>query len=257
MPLSHPIDDAWLIELLNGLLDDDQRGELLAHIRGCPECEARMRALARERELVRAAPVPVINGANVVLRSRRAVGRPIALTMVAAAVVAAVVVITMSMRDRHEQYWIPVASEERTVLRAAQPDDSLNLEHALRAYERRDAGASVRELERNFVMMDSLTAEKRLLGDPSSAGTATATAIQGVFLASAQLNAGDPEAALKTLDVIGVESLPPPWSERGRWVQYLALERLGRSDAARDVLVKLRNASGEIGQKAQKRLDEN
>lgn len=247
MPLSHPVDDAWLIELLNGLLSDDQRGELLAHIHGCPECEERMRKLARERELVRAAPIPVINGANVVLKSRRVISRPIVTTVVAAAVVGIVIFGLLSMRNRHEQYWIPVAAEERTILRTARPGDSLDLEHALRAYERRDAGASVRELERNFVAVR----------DPASAEIATATAIQGVFLASAQLNADNPAQALQTLDVILVESLPPPWRERGQWIQYLALEQLGKSAAAHEVLLNLRDVPGEIGQKAQKRLDEN
>jgi len=254
-PLDHS-DETRLIELLNGLLEGQEREQLLAHIRGCPECEAQMRALARERELVRAAPVPVVNGGNVVLESRKGMGRPIALTVAAAAVAAVVIIATTSTRHRYEQYWIPVATEERTILRAAQPNDSLDLEHALRAYEKRDARAAVKELERNFVMMDRHNAEERLVRDPVSAEM-TGTAIHGVFLASAQLNAENPEAALKTLDVILVDTLPPPWRERGQWVRYLALKQLGRSTAAHDVLLQLRDTPGEIGQRAQKRLREN
>ncbi len=248
VPLSHPVDDAWLIELLNGLLKGQQREQLLAHIRDCPECEARMRALARERELLRASPVPIVTGENVALESRKRMGRPLAvIAATAAAVVAAVIIGTMSTRDRHEQYWIPVATEERTILRTAQPTDSVDLDHALQAYEKRDARASVRELGRNFDLYDR----------QDSGEVVTATAIRGVFLASAQLNAGDPEEALKTLDVILVESLPPPWRERAQWVQYLALEQLGKSAAAHEMLLRLQETSGEIGQKAQKRLSEN
>ena len=61
-PLDHPVDEARLIELLNELLEDPEREALLAHIRQCQECEARLQALARERERTRAAPAPVVKG---------------------------------------------------------------------------------------------------------------------------------------------------------------------------------------------------
>ena len=69
-PLDHPVDEARLIELLNGLLGDPERETLLAHIRQCQECEARLQALARERERTRAAPAPVVKGEQVASKKK-------------------------------------------------------------------------------------------------------------------------------------------------------------------------------------------
>lgn len=236
MPLSHP-DDSWLIELLNGLLSDDQRGEVLAHVRGCPKCEARMRTLARERELLRSSPIPVIENVRPIRRIPRRV------VAIAAAIAAAIIVVVISLtaerRTGDDAYWIPVAAEERTVMRSQ--GSGAELENALAAYERHDAKRAVEELRQHTVSDNETT-----------------RSLHAIFLASALLNSGHPEETLKSLDELHAgeyfATLPQPWRDRALWIQYLALRQLGREADAQAVLTQLKDSTGEIGERARRQL---
>ena len=73
--------------------------------------------------------------------------------------------------------------------------------------------------------------------------------------ASALVREGRYERALSALDSLEIATLPQPYRDRARWERYLALDRSGRAEEAREVLTDLASRPGELAERARRVLD--
>lgn len=66
-----------------------------------------------------------------------------------------------------------------------------------------------------------------------------------LYLASAQLFRGQPQAARQTIEKLNIDTLPPPLEAQARWVHFVALERSGAHAAAHSELETLSRLDAE------------
>ncbi|HEU4364269.1 MAG TPA: hypothetical protein VFT13_02270 [Candidatus Krumholzibacteria bacterium] len=136
-------------------------------------------------------------------------------------------------------YWIPISGEATLLRSPTNSSPSQDVTDALRAYRQRDAATAVEELRAFKVPVSD----------------ATVYTLRDLYLASALVNAAQPEEALATLETLGIESLPQPWRGHARWTYYLALMRVGRTNEAFALLGSLAQETGEIGQRAREEVN--
>jgi len=241
MPL-HPIDESVLIDLAHGLAAPSEHAEALAHIRSCPECEIRLRAIVSDREQLLAARIPqATDRVRTVARSGVMGSKALRWIAVAAAAVIIAVALPYLSRDHERgEYWLPLSENEETFLRSSRDmGQARGLDNVLQPYRERNAKEAVEQLTAYAV-------------PPSDA---TAVALRDLFLASALLNAGRTDEAIASLERINVRTLPQPWRSRAQWVQYLSLNELNRETEARELLGNLKDEPGDIGDKARLEIE--
>jgi hypothetical protein len=82
----------------------------------------------------------------------------------------------------------------------------------------------------------------------------TADILEGLMLASAYANDGQPEDALRILELLELTTIPLPWRNRGHWIEYQSLRQLNSEPEARRLLETLAEASDEVGAMARREL---
>ena len=220
----HASDDR-LLDLAAGLAAHDHAETLLAHLRGCAPCEERFREVCRELERGKLRP------AQAPVRRRFVVAGAVAA--LAAAIVAAALLVPWRrgpVAADPVAYWMPVEAEP-VDLRAGLPgEDASTFAEATDAYRRRDAGRVVELLDGKAI--------------PSSHDPLK------LLHASALLKTGDAAGALAVLESLQVESLPPPYRDRAKWVQLGALRARGDHDAAARLAEEIAARPGEFSEAA-------
>jgi hypothetical protein len=172
-----------LIDLAAGLVAEPDAGTLLAHLRECGACEDRFRAICADLE-----------------RSR--------LTWAAVAIAASLLgVVALSPLARRaagtpEAYWLPVPSEAIDLRSIPQGGDGALFAEATESYRKQDASRVVKLLSGREI--------------PESQD------LLKLMLASALIKTGEPAAAQELLDALGIDTLPPPYRDRARWVRLAA-----------------------------------
>jgi hypothetical protein len=231
-------DEFRLIDMVSGLLSAEEKERTIDHVRGCPDCEQRLREIVADREHLRAAPFPRMVHDRI---QRVQPGNQPALRrwLAMAAVLAVVVIGTLRVFTPRNslEYWIPV--EEASVVLRSDGQASGAMEDGLKAYRNRDVGAAIELLEDLVI----------------SSGDQTAATLRDLYLASALVNAERHAEALATLEKLRIDSMPTPWRGHAQWVQYIALTRAGRDLEARALIETLALDPGEMGRRAQAELD--
>lgn len=236
--MSHP-PEPQLIDLASGLLSREEAGEIMAHVRACPECEARLRAMVADLESARSGPVPVLVDGRIQLAEHRRRPNILIRASVAAAVIAAIVLGTFLVVNRHDaipEYWIPVTNGTTTLHRGTEPGD---LADALSSYQGHDAASAIEQLEKIRPAPDDNTS----------------TRLRDLYLASALINAGRANEGLEVLDRNEIQWMPTPWRYEAEWVKYVGLRRAGRDDEAHKWLETLATTPGENRARAQSELN--
>lgn len=203
-----------LLDLAHGALDDAREAPLLAHLRACAACEARLRGVAGVRERFRARGEAVRRGRPA--RSRP-LARPLRLLVPAFAVVAALAFWMTRDNDAPAGFpWLPDASSLVVTRDGGSDTGDAKLREGLAAYARRDAAAAI-----------------EALGRASASGAFES--VRRVYLGSALAQAGRAEEAAVILERTPFESLPEPWRSEGGFT-LAALWRDAGNAAAADSL---------------------
>jgi len=249
---AHGTPDAFL-DLVHGLLEDDERSRLLEHVGRCPDCEARLRATVATHERGRAraaealaagahAPAagPALAPPAVLPRANRSRSPWWAVAATIAVVSAAGWYASRGPSPetggvRIEAGRLPAVDRDALRLtRSAAGADSL-VPEGIEAYGRGD-------LARAVALLGSARAEGAL------------EAMRGCYLASAQLAGGDARAALVTLEGVDESALPDPWYDENRWTRLVALDRLGRRATADSLARAIAAGSGPAAERAERYL---
>lgn len=236
----HASDDL-LIDFAFGLLPEERRGRVAAHIAACARCDDALREIVADRERRRswwrsegaARTRPSASprrGWSV--PSRRSLMVPVGL---AAAALLALLVMPPS-RAVLEPTWLPGPGPE---LESRGPNAGGRDEfvwRGLAAYGRHDLAQAMR-------VLGSARAEE--------AGTER---LRRTYLASALLLAEQPRQALDALEGVELETLPDPWRNETRWLRACALARLGRAEESRAELEHLAREQGAPAERARRAL---
>jgi hypothetical protein len=183
-----------LIDLAAGLVAEPDAGTLLAHLRECGACEDRFRAICADLERSRLTSPRV---------SRRAVATWAAVA-IAASLLGVVALSPLARRaaGTPEAYWLPVPSEAIDLRSIPQGGDGALFAEATESYRKQDASRVVKLLSGREI--------------PESQD------LLKLMLASALIKTGEPAAAQELLDALGIDTLPPPYRDRARWVRLAA-----------------------------------
>ncbi len=137
--------------------------------------------------------------------------------------------------DKPPEYWIPQGRDVRGLATdEVFADDELWA--GINAYDSRDVGHALAYLRS--------TSSRGVYGD-----------VGNVYLASALSLSRHYERALSTLGRVDEDSLPQPWRDEARWIEYIALCGIGdngREQASR-ILEELARVEGEVGDLARER----
>lgn len=234
-----------MIDLLNGLIADEDARGLLAHLKACADCEQRFVRLARHHETLRSRPFPRLSSEGRIARrakerraSRRWLLSAVGLAAVLVAVFAVVVPRMVPPAD-NGAYWMPAEDDERTIRAREEVVELRRLAEGVEAYRNRD-------LDRATAALESIEFG-RLQQEFES--------IRRLYLASAYVNEKRYQAAVDVLPAREMVRLPMPWRQRARWVAYLANRGAGNTDAAARLLDTLVDAEGDIGKRAREERD--
>jgi hypothetical protein len=201
-------------DLVLGLTAGAARGRALAHARGCPACEERLRLHAVANGRAESAGAARFDAA----RPRVPAVRPWGWLAAAAALLVALALPRLWNGERpQKQRWLP-SPEAGILLREGETDS--HLDAGLSAYARRDFAKARTELEQAEV----------------SGGAETT---RELYLASALLALDEPEPALTLLQGLDLLDVPEPWQEEALWSLQLAYRRTGqevRADSLRRAL---------------------
>jgi hypothetical protein len=232
------LEEDEVIDLLHGLASPDQRRAALEHLGRCPRCERLFGDRLREREQLRAAGLPQ-ELTTVLPRTPAARSRPARVAaLVAAAAVCIATWLVVSHNHGGDAYWAPIEIEAHAT-RSGDPVRNERFERALAAYQRHDAAETIAIL--GNVSYDFPNAD-------------TADILEGLMLASAYANDGQPEDALRILELLELTTIPLPWRNRGHWIEYQSLRQLNSEPEARRLLETLAEASDEVGAMARREL---
>lgn len=233
-----------MIDLLNGLLTEEESRGAFAHMKSCAECESRFAWLARHHETLEARGIPAeltghrgLATSNATRRSRRwRLAGAVGLAVLAAVVAWVVVMPSGDERaaTHPAAYWMPTTDDLRTVRARIDDVELEQLAHGIEAYRNRDLESAISIL--NSVQFGKLENEFDL--------------IRRLYLASATVNAGLYQQAMDAIEPKKIEHYPHPWRQRVRWVLYLAVRGAGESDRADELLELLADTEGEIGRLA-------
>ena len=230
--------ESRLIDLASGLLSDEEARELIQHIGQCSACEARLRTVVADRESARSGPVPKLRYGRIQLGPgpRPSILVRASLVVAACALVALGVFLATHRNDGPPEYWIPVTNETTLLHRG---NEQGGVTDVLKSYRDHDAATAIKELQ-------ALT---------FAPGDETASTLRNVYLASALANAGRAEEALEVLGPTwAIEFLPTPWRFHAQWVRYVALLRADKEQEANDLLEKLAEEPGAMGEKAREEI---
>jgi len=234
-----------LIDLLAGLVSNEEQTSAVAHMRECTLCEDHFRMLARERETLLAKPSPRFVGGEIVLPSYEVIhlrprilqskrARWIGGATVAAAAVAlafALHLVGPSPSDA-EDYWLPALEE--AIETSPQPGPPTQLQMALEAYEDHDPARALALLENTNAPQPDEQKET----------------LKRLYQASALVNENRAGEAQQILDDLDISSLQEPWRGRAHWVRYLTLRKNHQDNVADEILESLLQDPGEIGEMA-------
>lgn len=201
------VSEAMCADLVSRVLTRDEMARIQGHIVVCPDCEKRIQLAVGEAERIRSGPQPGRDRSGAIVLSspvqparRFSTSRWGVLGGLAAAATLAVMWFVQSPRDPGLDW---IAAPELVTLRSDSVDPQLL--DGLRAYDRQDAGETVRLLESAHV-------------------SGPYESIRRIYLASAYLHIGRPEDARTALDGVPMETLPPEWRERAESVARLIPE---------------------------------
>lgn len=236
------IDDGRMIDLLNGLVQDDVASVLLAHLKTCADCEQRFVRLARHHETLRSRPSPYLSAdGRITQRSsssrgpRRWTLSAVGLLVAAVAVLAVIVPRMLPPADSGAGvYWMPTEDDERTIRAREDVSNLRHLAEGVEAYRKHDLDRATDALE--SIEFGRLQQEFE--------------SIRRLYLASAYVNEQRYEAAIELLPEWAMVHFPMPWRQRARWVAYLANRGAGNAEAASQLLDTLVEAGGDIGKRA-------
>lgn len=263
-PVGH-VDEDTCLDLLHNLMPPDERDAILAHLVGCPECEALLRNLAAQQESARARHQLVVTDACIELRPtavhpaartlrwvdanrqldrlREGLRRALASTAarVAAAGVAAGVVALLLIRPpggspAAEDLWPLPGRPASTQLRAvaALPATSAIMS-GVEAYDDAD-------YRRACERLGAVTGEGPLED------------VRRVYLGSALAMCGRHAEAAAMLASLDLRLLPDPWGVEGLWTLSVALRKSGQPERARAILQELAGEPGPVGDRARAAL---
>lgn len=242
----HP-DDDLLLDLVSGLISGGERNATLAHLRECGSCASRLREFAATHERAYAHAAAAIadwpeerRDVHVLRVPPPLASRPSPALLVAAGLIAVVGVtaaLWLSARQRAPAggpvAWLP--SPEANVLTRdsseAPPDP--RIVEGLAAYRLHDAATARRLLERSRAQ-GALEQVRRL------------------YLGNADLQLGQPGAALDVLESVDLGEVPEPWRSEAEWSLSLAYSRTGRTRAADSLWQLLSDRPGEVGERARR-----
>jgi hypothetical protein len=253
--LEHPREDE-LLELVNGLLPESARREIVEHARACAACSESLRRFAatHARSHVRAldsleradsslaGPPHAMAAAAAAPASARSIlrlpSRRVPALAAAAALIVAVggyLAFSAARRDAATDVgpiaWLP-APEGGILARDSQAGGAdPDVAEGLAAYRNRD-----------------LSNARRLLARARAEGALEQVRL--LYLGDARLRLGETRAALETLRSIDFDQVPEPWKSESRWALSLAFEAEGRRNEADSLWQLLEVRTDEIGERA-------
>ncbi|MFH1278040.1 MAG: hypothetical protein ABIK65_06655 [Candidatus Eisenbacteria bacterium] len=253
------LDEDACLDLIHGLLTGSDAETAISHMGGCADCENRFRAMAAERERLRATrrlrsrdggeisveklgrgvPLPEEEAERTEPAPLPPAGRnrrPRYYLAGGAAAAAMILFLILSPfreapPDRGDLRWLPPLSGELDFRAPGDGADDADLDDGLAAYEDRDLSRAVDLLERAEV-------------------SGTLGMIRDVYLGSARAWRGENDRAIEILSKVPAEILPDPWGSEARWTLYLAYGRSGAETAADSLLHLLAEEGGEVGDRA-------
>ncbi len=232
------LDDDLCIDLLAGLLPNEDRERQLEHIRACPACEQLLRRNASERERLHssAAKLAANKRTSVVPLSsaRRSPLRTAGWTAGFALAAAITALIVLPHRAKMDLGLRPMpAFTELTRMRA---EGSASIEAKLA--EGLNAYSEARYEQAIPFLRDAAEASARF------------EMMRRVYLGNALAMTGDHTEAVATLESLPFAVLPDPWAGEAAWTLALSYMESGRMASADSLLALLADQPGAIGLRA-------
>ncbi len=219
-----------LLDLVLGATPRGASAEALRHARHCADCERRFLDLVRERELARMRPAPAFRNGRIELADPRATPGPRPAGsrrrwLVLAAASAVLVAVTGTA--------LLVGVRPVAVAPYRPPIIAAPLEH-------REAGSDLRtSFEQDVFDAYRRGDDERVVelfrADPFAGSRPDLL----LLLAGAQAARGAAAAAAETLERLEVPTLPLPWRDHARRLQYDVFRAVGRDPQAFQALVPL------------------
>lgn len=231
--LGRHIGEQELLDFVLGAASRAAGSAALRHARHCADCERRLLDLVRDRELARLRPAPVYRKGRIEFAEERETparqpsgARRTWLPLAAAAALVALTSVAWLVGAR------PTATSPYRP-----PVIAATLEH-------RDAGTDLRTSFVQYVIDayqrgDDERVTVLFRADPFSGGRPDLL----LLLAGSQAARGDIAAAAGTLQVLDVPTLPLPWRDHARRLQYDILRAAGRDQQAFQLLGPLADSS--------------
>ncbi len=223
----HPDEDRWL-DLVNGLLVEDDRRRALDHARDCAPCGERLRAFAATHERLRGREIP------------RSLRRPAQRRLLLAAAAAVIVVAGGTLLFLPPRGTPPVAPVSLPV-----PDPSIltrTLSDSL------DDGSIARGLEA-YARGDHAEARRTLA---AARATGPLEQVRLLYLAGSRLEEGDARGAIRDLRRVDRSLVPEPWRGELDWSLAVALASVGEHASAESLRQGLADRPDEIGERARR-----
>lgn len=247
------------IDLLSGLLKEEQSKTLLNHIRRCPSCEQIFQTAAAGFETARSRGEPSkdsrgqwafqqindISDEKISIRRKSSSWRDFfkilsparaALLLGASAAVIAALIFLNIHRDYNQEaleYWIP---DDRAILtpRSGSGNTDQMFWNGISAYNARDLDSAVK-----FLRISNARNSYDNLRD--------------IYLASALSLRGKYKEALRIITSINLTHMPEPWRSETGWIRYIALSKTNRNEEAQKILDQLAELENDIGVQARER----
>jgi len=277
------IDEGMCTDILNGLVSLERAREALVHIRICPACESQFQLMAADVESLRASSLPQrsadgkfvlapgspsgqapgeeqirqsprsqpaprhaargsMSGLRGALEAWRTLpmrpARSMRAMVLGAAAIAVVVAVVLGRRPPSSDdliYWIPPGREMILVRSGDDNASTHELLAGIHAYEARHLGEAIRILR-------------------AAPAADVEDDLRRLYLASALVLDKKHAEALEALGDLDPRTLPQPWRDEIQWVHYIALTGTHQESAARELLDRLAERPGAIGDLARERI---
>ncbi len=245
------------LDLLHGLLPDDQREKYLAHCAECSSCEALLRRMAAEREtvqarqLLRVVPgeqlervVPDVDPAirSTIVPGRHVFQRPV-LRWVAGLAAAAVAILMLwpAGDDGKSHELLEALPAYTTDLRfrdAVDAADDDRFSSGLAAYARQDYPGAI-----SFLREANVSRQLEI--------------VCNIYLGSALAMEKQYAEAVECLEPLSSQTVPDPWGSEARWTLLVSWLELGRTTQADSLLAVMAKEPRNIGERARRWLQDN